>query len=259
MQLRVDVAGVRFMVTKAHEPKVDFETKAQKVDRRTGALMWQIQLMALDESGGEILPVVVDAEPAFPVGEFVRVENLVAMPWSQGERSGVSFRAGRISSVERRQARRRREGRLIMADLDVVEGLRSWARGDYAEEAGVELLVRAFGGRFADPGWPWIQACDRPGWYWVDAECMPANWGVLSRGERRVLALVAGLIADVPVEQLGLSLSGLDRSNLRLILAAIAHASGSHQHSGLSDDNGQLRLVQLPTLFGWPAEPSRIG
>ena len=99
MQLRVDVAGVRFMVTKAHEPKVDFDTKAQKVDKRTGAHLWQIQLMALDESGGEILPVIVDAEPAFQVGEYVRVQNLVAMPWSQGDRSGVSFRAGTISSV----------------------------------------------------------------------------------------------------------------------------------------------------------------
>jgi hypothetical protein len=96
MQLRVDTAGVRFMVTKALEPKIDFDTKAQKVDKRTGAHLWQIQLMALDESGGEILPVIVDTETTFQVGEYVRVENLVAMPWSQNERSGVSFRAGKI-------------------------------------------------------------------------------------------------------------------------------------------------------------------
>ena len=99
MQLRVDIGQVRFMVTKAAEPKVDFSTNAQKVDRRSGALLWQLQLMALDESGGEILTVVVDAEPIFRVGEFVHVEDLVAMPWSQGDRSGVAFRAGRISPL----------------------------------------------------------------------------------------------------------------------------------------------------------------
>jgi len=43
--------------------------------------------------------VVVDAEPVFRVGEFVQVEDLVAMPWSQGDRSGVAFRAGRISPL----------------------------------------------------------------------------------------------------------------------------------------------------------------
>ena len=57
MQLRVDIGDVRFMVTKAAEPKVDFNTNAQKVDKRSGALLWQVQVqvMALDESGGEIL------------------------------------------------------------------------------------------------------------------------------------------------------------------------------------------------------------
>src|SRR6188472_469118 len=99
MQLRVDIGEVRFMVTKVAEPKVDFATNAQKVDKRSGALLWQVQVMALDESGGEILTVVVDAEPVFRVGEFVQVEDLVAMPWSQGDRSGVAFRAGRISPL----------------------------------------------------------------------------------------------------------------------------------------------------------------
>ena len=146
-----------------------------------------------------------------------------------------------------------------MPDLDVVEGLRSWSRGDYAEEAGVELLVRAFAGRFIDPNWPWIRPCDRAGWYWVDTDSIPANWGVLSGGERRVLSVAAALIGDLPLDDLGTTLAGLDRTNLELVLAAVSHAGGSHQHSGLADDDGQLRLLRLPALFGWPAEPSRIG
>ena len=59
----------------------------------------QVQLMALDESGGEIFAVTVDAEPKVSVGEFVRVEGLVAMPWSQGDRSGVAFRAALIGPL----------------------------------------------------------------------------------------------------------------------------------------------------------------
>ncbi len=100
MQLRVSINDVRFMVTKGPEPKVDFQTNAQKVDKRSGALLWQVQLMALDETGGEILTVVVDGDPAVRVGEFVQVEDLVALPWSQGERSGVAFRAGKIGPLQ---------------------------------------------------------------------------------------------------------------------------------------------------------------
>ena len=36
----------------------------------------------------------------------------------------------------------------------VIDGLRRWARGAYAEEAAVELLVRSFGGRFCSTGYP---------------------------------------------------------------------------------------------------------
>lgn len=40
-----------------------------------------------------------------------------------------------------------------------VAGLRAWARGNYAYEAAVELLMRNFGGRFAEgdgPGAGWM-------------------------------------------------------------------------------------------------------
>ena len=33
--------------------------------------------------------------------------------------------------------------------------LRAWAKGIYSLEA-TELLIRGFGGRFADPGCPWV-------------------------------------------------------------------------------------------------------
>ena len=98
MRIKMDTTSVRFMVTRAAEPKVDRETGQQRADRSTGALLWQVQVMALDESGGEILTVTVDSEPQAGVGEDVQLTGLVAIPWSQGERSGVAFRASGITS-----------------------------------------------------------------------------------------------------------------------------------------------------------------
>ncbi|GAA3631000.1 hypothetical protein [Microlunatus ginsengisoli] len=99
MRLKINIEGIRFMVTKAHEPKLDHNTKQQKVDKSTGALQWKSQIMALDESGGEILTITTDFEPKVNVGEFVRVDGLVAMPWSTETGSGVAFRAGHIGPL----------------------------------------------------------------------------------------------------------------------------------------------------------------
>jgi hypothetical protein len=43
------------------------------------------------------------------------------------------------------------------ATSDTAAGLRDWARGMYATEAAVELLLRAFAGRFAHADQPWIR------------------------------------------------------------------------------------------------------
>ena len=44
----MDTTSVRFMVTRPGEAKVDRETGQQRVDRSTGALLWQVQMTALD-------------------------------------------------------------------------------------------------------------------------------------------------------------------------------------------------------------------
>ncbi len=103
MRLKMDTSTVRFMVTRAHEPKLDFDTQQQKADQRTGAMLWQLQLMALDESGAEILTVTIDHEPKVNVGEFVHVEGLVANPWLQNGKAGVSFRAASINPLGKQQ------------------------------------------------------------------------------------------------------------------------------------------------------------
>lgn len=98
MRIKMDTASVRFMITKPAAAKWDRDANRQKVDKATGALLWQVQLMALDDSGGEILTVTVDSEPKLNVGDFVLLHDLVAIPWSQGDRSGVAFRAGAMTA-----------------------------------------------------------------------------------------------------------------------------------------------------------------
>ena len=138
----------------------------------------------------------------------------------------------------------------------VVDGLRRWARGAYAEEAAVELLARPFGGRFASSGWRWVRACERPGWYWLDGEALLHETSALSGGERRLLAVAGALVSGVALPDLGGVLAGLDRQNLHLVLAALAHAAGSHEQVDARVDGDRLVYRRLGPLVDWP-EPLR--
>jgi hypothetical protein len=99
MRLNIDTTGVTFLCTREPQAKTDRETGAPKVDRETGEAQWQVQVAALDSTGGEVLLVTVSGRPDVGVGSPVAVEDLVAIPWSQGDRSGVAYRAGGIRSL----------------------------------------------------------------------------------------------------------------------------------------------------------------
>ena len=134
-----------------------------------------------------------------------------------------------------------------------IAGLRSWACGAYAEEAAVELLARSFGGRFASTSWPWVRPCDGGGWYWLDADAIWTGSGVLSGGERRMLNVVAALVGGQPLADLGGVLAGLDRGNLTLVLAAFAHAGGSHEQTIMIMTADDLPVFDTPgALVEWP-------
>ena len=123
---------------------------------------------------------------------------------------------------------------------EVHEALRRWAKGLYPLEAGVELLIRGCGGRFANPGQPWIQQGDDPGWWWMDAERMNEdNYSALSGGETRLLRIAASLLGGLPVD-LSRNLAGLDREHVELVLSAFARASGSNEQGwpALDHDDG---------------------
>lgn len=111
---------------------------------------------------------------------------------------------------------------------DHETALRAWAKGMYPTEAATELLLRGFGGRFAEPGNPWIHDADDDEWEWVEFNLIPENTGYLSGGERRYLLLAASLAGFTEHDTviLGDNVSGLDAKHLNLVLAAIAHAGG---------------------------------
>ena len=134
--------------------------------------------------------------------------------------------------------------------MTTIEALRAWAAGSYADSAAVELLALAFGVCFARSGHPWI-GTDAAGRTWLDGDALRAASG-LSGGERRVLALVAALIDEQAVEIVDVA-SGLDRHHLDLVLAALAHAGGSHEHTAVVlDPDGTAHLSTPGSLHPWP-------
>ena len=58
MRLLVDTSQVRFTVSKLPEEKKDLDGK-QRSDRRTGELLYTVQLVAFDTTGGEVITVTV--------------------------------------------------------------------------------------------------------------------------------------------------------------------------------------------------------
>lgn len=146
--------------------------------------------------------------------------------------------------------------------MTLADDLRAWAKGSYPLVAATELLLRGFGGNFAKPGNPWIhEQTTTPEGYisnaWIDFESIPEHLDGMSGGERRYLMLAASLAENVPVV-LGDVVPGLDRRNLALVLAAIAHAGGSHEHSDIrtnADGSMSIGGGYLDSLYPWPEEP----
>lgn len=139
--------------------------------------------------------------------------------------------------------------------MTTIEALRAWAAGSCPDAAAGELLTRAFSGRFAATGRPWI-AADADGHERLDADSLRVA-SALSGGEHRILTLVAALVDGQPVEIVDF-VSGLDRHHLDLVLAALAHAAGSHEHTAMTlDAEGRGHLTNLGPLHPWPDSDGR--
>lgn len=150
------------------------------------------------------------------------------------------------------------------ADLDPVDvenALLRAALGDYSDEAAVLLLITSGHwlpqlqhaglitldghvdghGLWAHIAWPDLDAAVR--------------FGTItgSNSQRWVLGAAASIADGHPVD-LGDLAAGLDRRDLTLVLAAIAHAAGSHDHPHTPRDPGGVPhpCDRLPPLIAWP-------
>src|ERR687893_2690795 len=98
MQLEIKTDGVEFVVSRAPQHKNDNDGR-QKTDRETGAPLHVTELVAMDQTGAEVIKVTTAGEPRVAMRQPVTVVKLVATPWNIDGRGGVAFRAEAIVPV----------------------------------------------------------------------------------------------------------------------------------------------------------------
>ena len=98
MQLEIKTEGVDFVVSRGPQPKNDNDGR-QKTDRETGELLHVTELVAMDETGAEVIKVTTAGQPRIAKRQLVTVVKLVATPWNIDGRGGVAFRADAIVPV----------------------------------------------------------------------------------------------------------------------------------------------------------------
>lgn len=143
----------------------------------------------------------------------------------------------------------------MKAQSEIVEGVRAWAKGMYPLEAGVELLIRQGRGIYA--GAPWLY--DYGERVVVDVDELLDGIGAWSGGEQRVARIAASLLGGDRVD-LNEDVPGLDRGHLSLVLAAIAHANGSHEDSvtRYGSDGTPQGFDRVSTLYPWPQSAADV-
>ena len=86
-----------FTVTKAAEPKTEFGSGQQKMNRASKLPEWVVEVLAMDSERGEVIRVTVTGDqPKVNQGQPVRIEELEAIPWAHNDRNGVAYRAAAI-------------------------------------------------------------------------------------------------------------------------------------------------------------------
>jgi len=105
MRLLVDTSQVSFEVGRTAELKTNRTTGEVMRDKRTGLTQWVVQLAAKDATGIEVINVTVAGEePRLTVGQTVQVRSLEAVPWVNGDRARVAYRAESITPMAAKSA-----------------------------------------------------------------------------------------------------------------------------------------------------------
>lgn len=99
VKLLLDTSRMAFTVTRGAMEKTD-QNGAQKFDRNTREPLWTVQVMALDDTGGEVLLVTVaGVPPKVTVGQQVVPVELEAIPWNTNGKNGTAFRAKSLNAM----------------------------------------------------------------------------------------------------------------------------------------------------------------
>jgi hypothetical protein len=132
--------------------------------------------------------------------------------------------------------------------------LRAWASVSHPLAAATELLIRAFDGKYAQPGNPWIKYPDSEAAN-IEFELIPMYLDEIENPRARQVLMLAASLSDLGVHApLGALMYELDREVLDLFLAAVAHAGASHEHSAMvTGPDGLPSVERLPSLHPWPA------
>ena len=105
MRLVLDTSKVAFTVTKAAEPKTEYGSGQQKMNRASKLPEWVVEVLAQDPERGEVIRVTVTGDqPKVSQGQTVRFEDLEAIPWSNNGRNGVAYRAASIAPAAQSRA-----------------------------------------------------------------------------------------------------------------------------------------------------------
>jgi len=146
-----------------------------------------------------------------------------------------------------------------MSELD--DAVRRWAQGVYPVEAGAELLIRH--GKAIYEGAPWLHESGGgrgQRMVSIDTRALSEEAAAWSGSERRVVAVAVSLMGDGHAVNLYDAVTGLDPDQLELVLAAVAHAAGSH--------DARMPIIKGSKLSGytepvnahpWPGRLNTLG
>jgi hypothetical protein len=105
MKLRLDAPTWTFTVTKGAEPKTEFGSGQQKLNKQSNLPEWVVEVLAMDSERGEVIRVTVTGDqPKVSQGHVVTFSELEAIPWANNGRNGVAYRAASIQSAAQSRA-----------------------------------------------------------------------------------------------------------------------------------------------------------
>ena len=94
-----------FTVTKAAEPKTEFGSGQQKLNKQSNLPEWVVEVLAMDSERGEVIRVTVTGDqPKVSQGHVVTFAELEAIPWANNGRNGVAYRAASIQPAQQNRA-----------------------------------------------------------------------------------------------------------------------------------------------------------